>query len=78
MGGLGRWTVVSHDKTGFAEFYQASKDDCLRTVVASTGDRQAAEDAVAEAFARAWAAWRTVRGSSQSRVWSPSRCSARR
>lgn len=48
---------MNHDQAGFAEFYQASKDDCLRTVVASTGDRESGEDAVAEAFARAWAAW---------------------
>jgi RNA polymerase sigma-70 factor (sigma-E family) len=51
---------VNPDQTGFAEFYQASRDSCLRAVAASTGDRDAAEDLVAEAFARAWAAWRTV------------------
>lgn len=44
----------------FAEFYASAKDDCLRTVLASTGDMQAAEDLVAESFARAWADWRTV------------------
>jgi len=51
---------VDHDAGEFTKFYQASKDDCLRAVVASTGDHRAAEDAVAEAFARAWAGWRTV------------------
>ena len=51
---------MNPDQAGFAEFYQASKDSCLRAVAASTGDRDAAEDLVAEAFARAWAAWRTV------------------
>jgi RNA polymerase sigma-70 factor (ECF subfamily) len=51
---------VNPEQTGFAEFYQASRDSCLRAVTASTGDCDAAEDLVAEAFARAWAAWRTV------------------
>jgi RNA polymerase sigma-70 factor (ECF subfamily) len=51
---------VSIDSAGFAEFYQATRDDCLRVVFASVGDRPAAEDLVAEAFARAWARWRTV------------------
>jgi len=60
---------VSPERDDFAEFYQASKDDCLRTVVASTGDRQAAEDAVAEAFARAWAAWRTVSRHPAPQAW---------
>ena len=51
---------MNPDQAGFAEFYRASRDSCLRAVAASTGDRDAAEDLVAEAFARAWAAWRTV------------------
>src|SRR5215472_13703324 len=69
IGGLRRWMVVSGDAGEFAEFYRASKDDCLRAVVASTGDRQAAEDAVAEAFARAWARWRTVRAHPAPAAW---------
>jgi RNA polymerase sigma-70 factor (ECF subfamily) len=44
----------------FAEFYAARKDPCLRAVVAAGTDRGAAEEAVAEAFARAWAAWPKV------------------
>ena len=44
----------------FAEFYASARDDCLRAVMASTGDREASEDFVAEAFARAWASWRKV------------------
>lgn len=51
---------MSIDSAGFAEFYQTARDDCLRAVFASVGDRQAAEDLVAEAFARAWARWHTV------------------
>jgi RNA polymerase sigma factor (sigma-70 family) len=44
----------------FAEFYAARKDPCLRALVAGGADRAAAEEAVAEAFARAWAAWPKV------------------
>ncbi|MFI6261373.1 sigma-70 family RNA polymerase sigma factor [Micromonospora sp. NPDC051006] len=51
---------VERDGTDFAEFYQRSRDDCLRAVLAGTGDRALGEDLVAEAFARAWASWRKV------------------
>ncbi|MGH3202963.1 MAG: SigE family RNA polymerase sigma factor [Streptosporangiaceae bacterium] len=44
----------------FAEFYRASRDDCLRTVVVIVGDQDTAQEVVAEAFARACASWRTV------------------
>jgi DNA-directed RNA polymerase specialized sigma24 family protein len=44
----------------FAGFYRAARDDCFRTVLVSVGDRDTAQDLVAEAFARAWASWRTV------------------
>jgi RNA polymerase sigma-70 factor (ECF subfamily) len=44
----------------FADFYAATKDPCLRAVVAGGTDRGSAEEAVAEAFARAWAAWPKV------------------
>jgi DNA-directed RNA polymerase specialized sigma24 family protein len=44
----------------FQEFYQASRDVCLRAVLASVGDRQLAEDLVAEAFTRAWMSWHSV------------------
>lgn len=44
----------------FAEFYAARKDPCLRALVAGGADRSAAEEAVAEAFARAWASWPKV------------------
>jgi RNA polymerase sigma factor (sigma-70 family) len=53
----------------FASFYAAAKDDCLRAVLASTNDPQAAEDLVAEAFARAWADWRTVSKHPSPRAW---------
>jgi RNA polymerase sigma-70 factor (ECF subfamily) len=51
---------VNIDSAGFAEFYQTARDDCLRAIYASVGDRQEAEELTAEAFARAWARWRTV------------------
>jgi RNA polymerase sigma factor (sigma-70 family) len=44
----------------FAEFYRSSRDECLRTVLISVGDRDLAQELVAEAFARACASWRTV------------------
>jgi RNA polymerase sigma-70 factor (sigma-E family) len=44
----------------FQEFYQASRDACLRAVLVSVGDRQLAEDLVAEAFTRAWVSWSKV------------------
>jgi RNA polymerase sigma-70 factor (ECF subfamily) len=57
---LKAWSVLKHDSVTFAEFYEGARDDCLRAVFASVDDRQAAEDLVAEAFARAWAHWRSV------------------
>lgn len=53
----------------FAEFYRRSKDNCLRTVLVSVGDQDTAQDLVAEAFARAWASWRTVRRHPAPAAW---------
>ncbi|WP_377267747.1 SigE family RNA polymerase sigma factor [Peterkaempfera sp. SMS 1(5)a] len=53
----------------FKEFYRASQDVCLRAVLASVGDRQLAEDLVAEAFTRAWMSWPKVRGHPAPRAW---------
>ena len=44
----------------FAEFYRQSKDACLISVLVNVGDRDVAQDLVDEAFARAWASWRSV------------------
>jgi RNA polymerase sigma factor (sigma-70 family) len=44
----------------FTEFYRQSKDACLFAVLVNVGDRDAAQDLVDEAFARAWASWRSV------------------
>ncbi len=60
---------VSAQEATFAEFYAQSRDDCLRVVFASTGDRLAAEDCVAEAFARAWASWPKVSAHPVPRAW---------
>jgi RNA polymerase sigma-70 factor (ECF subfamily) len=60
---------VNEESRRFAEFYDAARDDCLRTVIACVGDWQAAEDLVAEAFARAWARWRTVSRHPAPRAW---------
>jgi len=60
---------VGHQKTEFAEFFQASWEPCLKAVVASTGSVQLAEDQVAEAFARAWLSWRKVRRHPAPRAW---------
>jgi RNA polymerase sigma-70 factor (ECF subfamily) len=45
---------------GFSEFYAVRKDAVLRAVIVATRGQRGAEDAVAEAFARAYARWGTV------------------
>jgi RNA polymerase sigma factor (sigma-70 family) len=51
---------VGAQRTDFAEFYREAKDECLFAVLVSVGDRDTAQDLVAEAFARAWASWPKV------------------
>lgn len=53
----------------FADFYASARDDCLRAVFTSVGDRQEAEELVAEAFARAWVRWATVSRHPAPRAW---------
>jgi RNA polymerase sigma-70 factor (sigma-E family) len=60
---------VSNQQTEFADFFQASWEPCLRTVVAVVGSPQLAEDQVAEAFARAWVSWRKVSRHPAPRAW---------
>jgi RNA polymerase sigma factor (sigma-70 family) len=60
---------VSQDNAGFAEFFAASWDPCLRAVAASTGNMTLAEDQTAEAFARAWASWHKVSQHPAPRAW---------
>jgi RNA polymerase sigma factor (sigma-70 family) len=52
---------VGADQTEFASFYRDTRDGCLRAVLATVGDRQLAEELVADAFAKAWVAWPKVR-----------------
>jgi RNA polymerase sigma-70 factor (sigma-E family) len=60
---------VSQEQADFAEFYAGSRDDCLRTVLATVRDADRAQDLVAEAFARAWASWRKVGRHPAPRAW---------
>jgi RNA polymerase sigma-70 factor (sigma-E family) len=60
---------VEQKRQEFTEFYTSVKDDCLRIVLVSVGDRQLAEDLVAEAFTRAWMSWRTVRAHPVPHAW---------
>jgi RNA polymerase sigma-70 factor (sigma-E family) len=60
---------VEQKRQEFTEFYTSAKDDCLRIVLVSVGDRQLAEDLVAEAFTRAWMSWRTVRAHPVPHAW---------
>lgn len=60
---------MDHLSADFADFYASARDDCLRAVFASVGDRQEAEDLAAEAFAKAWARWATVRRHPAPRAW---------
>jgi RNA polymerase sigma-70 factor (sigma-E family) len=60
---------VEQQRREFSEFYAAAKDDCLRIVLVSVGNRHLAEDLVAEAFTRAWMSWRKVRDHPAPRAW---------
>jgi RNA polymerase sigma-70 factor (ECF subfamily) len=53
----------------FAEFYRSARADCLRIVLVNVGDRELAEDLVAEGFSRAWASWPKVRQHPAPRAW---------
>jgi RNA polymerase sigma-70 factor (sigma-E family) len=69
MAALRRRRDVAQQPIDFAAFYEGAKDDCLRAVYASTGNRHLAEELVAEAFARAWASWRKVARHPAPRAW---------
>ena len=55
-----RYVHVGTGHLDFSEFYRESKDACLFAVLVNVGDRDVAQDLVDEAFARAWASWRSV------------------
>jgi RNA polymerase sigma-70 factor (sigma-E family) len=60
---------VGTQQLDFAEFYRSAADECLRAVLVSIGDRDTARDLVDEAFARAWASWRTVSRHPAPKAW---------
>jgi RNA polymerase sigma factor (sigma-70 family) len=53
----------------FGEFYAVRKDPVFRAMLVATGNRSAAEDAVAEAFTRACAQWTVVRTHPNPTAW---------
>lgn len=53
----------------FADFYVGAKDRCLRAAIATGMDPARAEEATAEAFARAWSRWSTVRLANSPAAW---------
>lgn len=60
---------MGQEQAEFTRFYETSRDVCLRAVIASVGDRELAEDLVAEAFARAWTSWQKVSQYAAPRGW---------
>jgi RNA polymerase sigma factor (sigma-70 family) len=60
---------VERRRQEFTEFYNGCSDDCLRIVLVNVGDRQLAEDLVAEAFTRAWMSWGAVRVHPVPQAW---------
>lgn len=55
--------------TDFAEFFTARRDAVFRAVLVAVGDPTGADDAVAEAFARAYQRWATVRTHPNPTAW---------
>ncbi len=53
----------------FAGFYLATKDAVFRAVLAAGGRRADAEDAVAEAYTRAYARWPVVQAHPTPKAW---------
>jgi RNA polymerase sigma factor (sigma-70 family) len=60
---------VRTQQLDFAEFYRSAADECLRAVLVSVGDQDTARELVDEAFARAWASWRTVSRHPAPKAW---------
>jgi len=64
-----RYIGMDASTADFEQFYLASRDSCLRAVVGVGVNPVDAEDLVAEAFARAWAAWRRVSRHPAPQAW---------
>jgi RNA polymerase sigma factor (sigma-70 family) len=60
---------VGTQQLDFADFYRSAADECLRAVLVSIGDQDTARELVDEAFARAWASWRTVSRHPAPKAW---------
>lgn len=60
---------MARDATGFDEFYRATSARVLRYAYAVTGDRSEAQDAVQEAYTRAWHDWRKVERHPAPEAW---------
>ncbi|MDQ3691244.1 MAG: sigma-70 family RNA polymerase sigma factor [Chloroflexota bacterium] len=57
------------NERSFADFYSAHRDAVYRGVLVATRNPQRAEDAVQEAFMRAYDRWETVREHERPRAW---------
>jgi RNA polymerase sigma-70 factor (ECF subfamily) len=57
------------DTQGFDEFYASTRQSLVAQVYAMIGDLGEAEDAVAEAYARAWQRWRKVHSYADPKAW---------
>lgn len=65
----GRMRHEGVSTTEFVEFYTATRNRCLSAAVASGMEPDRAEEAVAEAFARAWSRWPSVRVMESPAAW---------
>jgi RNA polymerase sigma-70 factor (sigma-E family) len=59
--------MTKHEE--FLEFYNGSKDRCLRSVVGLGLRPDEAEEALAEAYMRAWSRWATVSNHQAPEAW---------
>ncbi|MGW4501868.1 SigE family RNA polymerase sigma factor [Micromonospora sp. NPDC004336] len=57
------------DADGFDEFYRGSRQRLLGFVYVLTGDLAEAQDAVQEAYVRAWQRWSTVSAYEEPEAW---------
>lgn len=64
-----RSAVPDRSAEEFDAFYRRSARRLVGHVYLATGDLEASEDAVAEAFARAWARWSVVRRADSPEAW---------